>query len=122
MAKLGSERVVKAMVSRQRPATSIGSDIHRRGIVSIHGESFVSGHAVLVAAMAGLVAPYLSGRWRVVPWALVGFVMVGRVYVGAHNPLDVICGTGLGLVIAGLLNLLAGVPTPKSEIGAPESA
>jgi len=115
LAKLGSERIVKAIVSRQRPATSIGPDVHRRGIVSIHGESFVSGHAVLVAAMAGLVAPYLRGRWRYVPWALVAFVMIGRVYVGAHNPLDVICGTALGLGIAGLLNLAFGVPESPSR-------
>jgi membrane-associated phospholipid phosphatase len=26
------------------------------------------------------------------------------VYVGAHNPLDVVGGVGLGLVIAGVLN------------------
>ena len=31
--------------------------------------------------------------------------MVTRVYVGAHNPLDVICGAGVGLAIAGIINL-----------------
>ena len=35
VAKLVLERVVKAMVSRQRPSTSIGLDIHRRGTVSV---------------------------------------------------------------------------------------
>ena len=38
--------------------------------------------------------------------------MVTRVYVGAHNPLDVICGAALGLVIGGGLNLAFGVPAP----------
>jgi len=108
VAKLVSERVVKAMVSRQRPGTSIGPDVHLRGDVSATGESFVSGHAVLVAAIAGLVTAYLPGRWKIVPWIVVGLVMVTRVYVGAHNPLDVVCGAGLGLAIAGILNLVLG--------------
>ena len=72
VAKLVSERAVKALVSRQRPFTSIGPDIEVRGDVSLVGESFVSGHAILVAALAGVVTPYLPPRWRPVPWVLVG--------------------------------------------------
>ena len=110
VAKLLLERAVKAIVSRERPGTSIGPDIHLRGTVSLTGESFVSGHAILVAAIAGLVSPYLRGRWKIIPWALVGLAMITRVYVGAHNPLDVICGAALGIAIAGALNLAFGVP------------
>ena len=101
--KLGLERVVKAGVERERPETSIG-DVHLRGDVSSGGLSFVSGHAVITTAVAGLLAPLLPGRWKVVPWAVVAVVGFGRVYVGAHNPLDVVGGIGLGLVIAGVLN------------------
>ena len=82
-----------------------------RGDVSVRGESFVSGHAVLVAALAGVIAPYLPGRWKAVPWVLVALVMLGRVYVGAHNPLDVVCGAALGVAIASGINLLLAVPT-----------
>lgn len=108
VAKLASERLVKVVSSRQRPGTSIGPDVHLRGDVSPVGESFVSGHAVLIAAIAGLVTPYLPGRWKVVPWVVVALVMVTRVYVGAHNPLDVVCGAALGLAIAGLINIFLG--------------
>lgn len=115
--KLGLERVVKKIVTRERPGTSIGGDVHLRGNVSLHGESFVSGHAVLVTAIACLVVPYLRGRWKLVPWAVVGVVLVTRVYVGAHNPLDVICGAALGLAIGGCLNLVFGVPAaPVDEL------
>jgi undecaprenyl-diphosphatase len=105
--KLWLEQVVKSVVERQRPGTSIGN-VHLRGDVSAHGLSFVSGHAVITAAMAGLVAPCLPRRWRWIPWTLVVLNGVARIYVGAHNPLDVIGGIGLGLVIAGLLNALFG--------------
>jgi membrane-associated phospholipid phosphatase len=105
VAKLVTERAVKAVVTRERPATSIGPDIHTRGDVSLSGESFVSGHAILVAALAGVVTPYLPPRWRPLPWVLVGVVMFARVYVGAHNPLDVVCGAALGVAIAAAINL-----------------
>ena len=85
------------------------------------GESFVSGRAVLVVALAGVLTPYLGGRWRVVPWVVAGLVLLTRVYVGAHNPLDVVCGAALGMAVAGCLNLILGVPdSPDPEQTAPQ--
>ena len=111
--KLLLERAVKAAVTRERPGTSIGGDVELRGDVHAVGESFVSGHAVMVAALACLIVPYLPRPWRFVPWLLLGLVMVGRVYVGAHNPLDVICGAALGVAIGSGLNLVVGVPVDQ---------
>ncbi len=116
-AKLVLEQTVKTMVDRQRPATSIGGDVEPRGDVPTHGESFPSGHAVLVAALAAVVAPYLPPRWRALPWVLVAIVMLARVYVGAHNPLDVICGAGLGLAIGACINIALGVPAGRTRSG-----
>ena len=107
--KLGLERVVKALVTRERPGTSLSGDIEARGHVPLTGESFTSGHVMLAVAIAGVVAPYLPGRWRALPWVLAGLVGFGRVYVGAHLPLDVVCGAALGLAIAGGVNLMFGV-------------
>jgi len=110
VAKLVLERVVKAVATRERPGTSIGSDAELRGDVSSGGESFVSGHAVMVAAIASVVVPYLPRPWRPAAWVIVALVMVGRVYVGAHNPLDVVCGAALGVAIGSCLNLIVAVP------------
>jgi membrane-associated phospholipid phosphatase len=75
----------------------------------------VSGHAIMIAAMVCVIAPYLPRRWRPVAWALILLVMIGRVYVGAHNPLDVVCGAALGVAIGSCLNLAVGVPAQSVD-------
>ena len=59
---------------------------------------------MITAAVAGLVSPVLPRQWRLVPWLLVILNGVARIYVGAHNPLDIIGGIGAGLIIAAILN------------------
>jgi membrane-associated phospholipid phosphatase len=96
--KLVGERVVKLLVERQRPGTTIG-DVILRGDVPATGNSFVSGHAVLATALAAIISPYLRGWWKLVPWVLAALNGFARIYVGAHNPLDVVGGSALGLAI-----------------------
>jgi membrane-associated phospholipid phosphatase len=105
--KLGLERLVKLLVQRERPGTTVPDAILR----GVHpgGLSFVSGHAIITFAIAGLLALVLPRRWAVVAFALASCNAVARVYLGAHNPLDVVGGAAVGLAIAAVLDLLLNV-------------
>lgn len=116
--KLGGERLVKALVERQRPGQTVETAI-LRGDVARRGPSFPSGHAVLVLALATMVSPYLSGRWKAIPWLIAGSVLMARVYLGAHNPLDVVGGAALGVAIGAGLNFALGVPARDDSEGEP---
>jgi undecaprenyl-diphosphatase len=70
------------------------------------GPSFPSGHVILVTGVACVVAPTIPAAWWWAPLLLVACVMVGRVFVGAHNPLDVTAGLGAGLLVGGLIATL----------------
>jgi undecaprenyl-diphosphatase len=105
--KLVAERVVrdrlKAKLSaRQRPGTSQPAAV-LRGDVPPAGPSFPSGHVILVAAIACVVAPVLPGWLVWLPFLVTALVMIGRIYVGAHNPLDATAGVGAGLLLGGLV-------------------
>ena len=114
VAKLVLERLVKAFVERERPGTSVG-DVIIRGAVELDGLSFVSGHATITTAFAVALTAALPGRWRIVPWVVVALNGVGRIYVGAHNPLDIAGGIGLGMVIGGGLYALVARSEVKVE-------
>lgn len=107
--KLVAERLVWEVIHRERPGTTTAGAIVRGGTPTT-GVSFVSGHVILVTGLAWVVTPYLRGRWRAAPWVVVGIVALARIYLGAHNPLDVVGGFGLGLLIGGLVNAALGVP------------
>ena len=105
--KLATERLVKLLVQRERPGTTVPDAILR----GVHpaGLSFVSGHAIITFAVAGLLALVLPRRWAVVAFVLATLNAVARVYLGAHNPLDVVGGAAIGLAIAAALDLVLDV-------------
>jgi hypothetical protein len=86
-------------------------------------------HAIITFTIAGLLALVLPRRWVVVAFVLAGLNAVARVYLGAHNPLDVVGGAAVGLAIAAALDLVADVArdrgsrperTPRRRTGPPE--
>jgi undecaprenyl-diphosphatase len=106
--KLVAERIVRremreALAIRQRPGTSQVGAIRRGGDVPESGPSFPSGHVILVAGVGTVVAPVFASTLWWVPALATLLVMLGRVYVGAHNPLDVTAGLGAGLLLGGVL-------------------
>jgi membrane-associated phospholipid phosphatase len=105
--KLATERLVKLLVQRERPGTTVADAILR----GVHpaGLSFVSGHAIITFAIAGLLALVLPRRWAVVAFVLATLNGVARLYLGAHNPLDVVGGAAVGLAIAAALDLVLDV-------------
>jgi undecaprenyl-diphosphatase len=116
--KVWMEDVAKTFVQRGRPAETM-PEVILRGQAAAHGLSFPSGHAMVIFAIATLVGLYLKGRWKALPWALAAAVCLSRLYLGAHFPLDVLAGAGLGMFIGGVLNLVFGVPSAGPITPAP---
>lgn len=113
-------RLAKGVVGRGRPVEFLDArtlDISR-GYAEITGVGFPSGHVTIAFAVATVVVAWVPRRYRWVPWSLAAAVAVARIYVAAHFPLDVIGGAALGMVIGGVVNLVAPDPT---DIDGPSS-
>ena len=106
--------VVKQLVERQRPGTTIcgapddfdEACANFRGDVPLDGLSFVSGHAIIAWAVATLLWPVLPGRWKWLPVAVATLNALARVYLGAHNLLDVVGGGAVGIALGAVLILV----------------
>jgi membrane-associated phospholipid phosphatase len=91
---------VKRASGRPRPA-DILRDVRQRGARQT-GEGFPSGHAAVSAALASAAFPELTTGWRTAVASLAVAAPFGRIYVGAHLPLDVLGGSALGLAVGSL--------------------
>jgi undecaprenyl-diphosphatase len=107
----GLAKVIKAQVGRGRPADFI-TDIHLRES-GVHGLGYVSGHAAVAFAAATVIAVYVPKRWRAIPFILASLTAFSRIYYGAHLPLDVVGGAGLGIACGSISLLIFGEPPSK---------
>jgi membrane-associated phospholipid phosphatase len=112
-------RVVKELVHRGRPEALIGH-VQARETFAAHSLGYPSGHAAVASALAVVMTPYLRGWVKLVPAALAVIVCIGRMYVGAHTPLDLIGGAAIGASAGSLANILVGVPEESRPSGADE--
>lgn len=100
-------QAVKTLAARDRPEALLSGVVLREGA---QGPGFVSGHAAIATALTTALWPYLSTRGRIVSLVLVATVGVGRVYSGAHLPLDVIGSVAIGALAGIVANTIVGLP------------
>jgi undecaprenyl-diphosphatase len=98
-------RGVKAVVERGRPGDLLAG-VEGRETFGPESLGYPSGHAAVAGALTVVVAGQLSRRWALVALAVGLVVLFGRLYVGAHLPLDVVGGAALGAVGGAIANLV----------------
>jgi glycosyltransferase 2 family protein len=108
-------KLVKQTVRRPRPAALV-SGARTRGR-DASGLGYLSGHAGVAVAMGAAALPRLSPSGRVVVAAAVPAVGLSRIYVGAHLPLDVAGGAGLGLAVEAAVALVWHLSGHKDLLG-----
>ncbi|MGH2755002.1 MAG: phosphatase PAP2 family protein [Actinomycetota bacterium] len=112
--KLYFGRLVKEHVTRHRPDEILENVVLRDSFGG--GLAFVSGHAVIAFGIATLAHPYLGRVGRIIVWSLAAGAGLGRIYVGAHLPLDVVGGAALGVALGLLFGLITGVPPSEETV------
>ena len=91
---------VKKLVGRGRPY-DFDSATHLRLGTEIDGSlGFVSGHAAVAMASAGIIHRYTSPPIAAGAYGLAAVVGLSRIYAGAHLPIDVLGGAALGVLVA----------------------
>ena len=91
---------MKKLVGRGRPH-DFDSGTNLRLWTEIDGSlGFVSGHAAVAMASAGIIHRYVSPRLGVAAYGLACIVGLSRIYAGAHLPIDVLGGTALGVLVS----------------------
>jgi undecaprenyl-diphosphatase len=97
-------QLMKVIVDRARPAQLL-AHVHIRGAPAT-GNGYPSGHAAVACALATIAWLWFGPRARWLFLAAAVVVCFGRVYVGAHLPLDVVGGAGIGVASGALVGLL----------------
>jgi undecaprenyl-diphosphatase len=113
----GMGKVMRHLVVRERPAKILEAVIIR-GDPSL-GTGYLSGHTALAVSLAAAATPYLGWRGRIAVWTVAAAVGIARIHVGAHMPLDVVGGAGLGLAGWALVHLLVSAVATRRASTAP---
>jgi membrane-associated phospholipid phosphatase len=106
-------KVLKDTIQRGRPGELLDHVNLRES--DLDGQGYVSGHTTIAFALATVLTPLLPGRWRWVPFAIASGVGFARVYYGAHLPLDVLGGAGLGILCGLVVSVAFGTIDPTGN-------
>jgi undecaprenyl-diphosphatase len=102
------ERIIKIKIKRPRPFVAI-PEVAMLQPRQPSDPSFPSGDALrvwfLVIAFSNSFK--LPGHWYIIALLIALLITIGRIVMGVHYPLDVIGGTGLGILFAGILLLFS---------------
>ena len=93
--------------SRSRSADAVLAEVRRR-VAQGHREIVFTG--INLGCYRDRAAGYDLPRLVREAGAVAGLVAFARIYLGAHAPLDVAGGLGLGIAIGGIANVVVGVP------------
>jgi membrane-associated phospholipid phosphatase len=104
--------LVKSTVERQRPGGLLDG-VEARESFAAESLGYPSGHASVAAALTVVAAAYLPRRWALAAAGVAIVVMFGRMYMGAHLPLDLIGGAALGAIAGGVVNLVVPPDAPS---------
>ncbi len=93
-------RGMKKLVGRGRPH-DFDSETNLRLWTEIDGSlGFVSGHAAVAMATAGIIHRYVSPGLGAAAYGVAALVGFSRIYAGAHLPIDVLGGAALGVLVS----------------------
>lgn len=100
-------KLVKPFVGRGRPSRHVDA-VRVRGRPQ-SGGGFPSGHAAVSLTLALVGGPASAPAVAAALYGGAAATSAARMYVGAHLPLDVVGGVGIGLLAGGLARALIGV-------------
>jgi undecaprenyl-diphosphatase len=107
---------MKSVVERPRPVELLGGvRIFRETVAGSYG--WPSAHTAVAFALATVIALAVPTWARWLPLTVATLVGFARIIMGAHFPLDVIGGAGIGIVIGSVIDLAAKAVAARGRVG-----